>query len=139
MQNKHFFFSFWCTCACGFQSYLPGQMGLCLAPTVCEMPTGHWGFIINIDHEENNEIATKISTTRHNMDQNIGHKTSLKSVYLQTLQILRQNCVCSVHYGKTVLYPISQQIHVKQDAGGYFYISSFNGRVIHFQVLRYFI
>ena len=30
-----------------------------------------------------------------------------------------------VQYGTTVIYPISHEIHVQQDAGGYFYISSF--------------
>ena len=31
------------------------------------------------------------------------------------------------------LCPTSKEIHVKQGAGGYFHISSFNGRIIHFQ------
>ena len=30
-----------------------------------------------------------------------------------------------VHCGTIVVYPISREIHVQQDAGGYFYISSF--------------
>ena len=30
------------------------------------------------------------------------------------------------------LYPTSQEIHVKQGAGTYFHITSFNVRVIHF-------
>ena len=30
------------------------------------------------------------------------------------------------------LYPTSQEIHVKQGAGSYFHITSFNGRVIQF-------
>ena len=47
---------------------------------------------------------------------NIDHKSSLKSAYLH---VLRHN-------------PTSQEIHVKQGAGRYFHISSFNGRVIHF-------
>ena len=38
-----------------------------------------------------------------------------------------------------LFYSISQEMHVKQNAGGNFYISSFNDRVMHFQVLRYII
>ena len=38
-----------------------------------------------------------------------------------------------------LLYSISQEMHFKQNAGGNFHISSFNGRVMHFQVLRYII
>ena len=37
------------------------------------------------------------------------------------------------------LYPTSQEIHVKQGAGSYFHITSFNGRVIQFRVLRFII
>ena len=37
------------------------------------------------------------------------------------------------------LYPNSQKIHVKQGAGRYFHNTSFNGRLIHFQVLRFII
>ena len=74
----------------------------------------------------------RISTTNRkktNIDHtalyrpNIDHKSSLKSAYLH---VLRHN-------------PTSQEIHVKQGAGRYFHISSFNGRVIHFQVLRFII
>ena len=32
------------------------------------------------------------------------------------------------------LYPTSQEIHVKQGAGRYFHITSFNGRVIHWDL-----
>ena len=77
----------------------------------------------------------RISTTKKNSEYrpnidhtalyrpNIDHKSSLKSAYLH---VLRHN-------------PTSQEIHVKQGAGRYFHISSFNGRVIHFQVLRFII
>ena len=34
---------------------------------------------------------------------------------------------------------LSQEMHVQQNSGGYFHISSFNSRVTHFQILRYFI
>ena len=33
--------------------------------------------------------------------------------------------VTKAHYGTTVIYTISHEMHVQQDAGGYFYISSF--------------
>ena len=34
--------------------------------------------------------------------------------------------ICSyVHYGTTVIYAISHEMHVQQDAGGYCYISPF--------------
>ena len=32
---------------------------------------------------------------------------------------------------------LSQEMHVQQNSGGYFHISSFNSRVTHFQILRY--
>ena len=37
------------------------------------------------------------------------------------------------------LYPTSQEIHIKQGAGTYLHITSFNGRVIQFRVLRFII
>ena len=33
--------------------------------------------------------------------------------------------VTKAHYGTTVIYTISHEMHVQQDAGGYFYISSY--------------
>ena len=42
-----------------------------------------------------------------------------------------------VHYDKP--YPTPQENSAKQGAGRYFHITSFNGRVIHFQVLRFII
>ena len=81
------------------------------------------GVLSNIDHQQ------KKTEYRPNIDHtalyrpNIDHKSSLKSAYLH---VLRHN-------------PTSQEIHVKQGAGRYFHISSFNGRVIHFQVLRFII
>ena len=74
-------------------------------------------------------MAAKISTTQHYIDH--------KSVYLQHYTFRDKSA--HVHYGRTVIYPISKDIHVKQDAGGYFHISSFNGTVIHFQVMIYII
>ena len=38
-----------------------------------------------------------------------------------------------------ILFPSRYMYIVHQDAGGYFYLSSFNGRGTHFQVLRYII
>ena len=76
------------------------------------MQAGQWGFIEYRPLTEETEYRP-----------NIDHKSSFKSVYLH---VLRHN-------------PTSQEIHVKQGAGRYFHISSFNGRVIHFQVLRFII
>ena len=87
------------------------------------------------------QISTskKNSKYRPNIDHtafyrpNIDRKSSLKSAYLH---ISRQKCECFFRAG---LYPISQEIYVKQGAGSYFHINSFNGSVIKFQVLRFII
>ena len=59
------------------------------------------------------------------------------SAYLQFYTFHDKNA--HIHYDKTVVYPISQEMHVHQDAGGHFYISSFNGRGTEFQVLIHII
>ena len=86
------------------------------------MQAGQWGFIEYRPLTEETEYRPNIDHTAL-YRPNIDHKSSFKSVYLH---VLRHN-------------PTSQEIHVKQGAGRYFHISSFNGRVIHFQVLRFII
>ena len=87
-----------------------------------QMQAGQWGFIEYRPLTEETEYRPNIDHTAL-YRPNIDHKSSFKSVYLH---VLRHN-------------PTSQEIHVKQGAGRYFHISSFNGRVIHFQVLRFII
>ena len=58
-------------------------------------------------------------------------KSSSKSAYLQHYTF--RDKILYVHYGRNVIYPICQEMHVKQDTGGNFCISSINGRVTHFQ------
>ena len=65
-------------------------------------------------------------------------KRSKRSAYLQDYTFHDKSA--HLHYDdRTVVYPLSQEMHVHQDAGGHFYISSFNGIGTQFQVLRYII
>ena len=76
--------------------------------------------LINIDYNRYNQI----STTK-----------LIKSAFFQhdTLRHRRAHVIMAG------LYPTSQEIYVKQGASRYFHITSFSGRVIHFQVLRFII
>ena len=76
--------------------------------------------LINIDYNRYNQI----STTK-----------LIKSAFFQhdTLRHRRAHVIMAG------LYPTSQEICVKQGASRYFHITSFSGRVIHFQVLRFII
>ena len=54
-----------------------------------------------------------------------------KSVFLKHPSAYLQNYTfrdksTHVHNGSTLIYPISQEMHVKEDAGEYFHISSFH-------------
>ena len=55
---------------------------------------------------------------------NIDRKSSLKSAYLQNYTFRDKST--HVHNGSTLIYPISQEMHVKEDAGEYLHISSFH-------------
>ena len=50
-----------------------------------------------------------------------GHKEA--RIYSITLFVTHM--LIYVHYGTTVIYTISHEMHVQQDAGGYHYISPF--------------
>ena len=84
------------------------------------------GVLPNIDHQKI-QISTKYGP---NIDHtalyrpNIDRKSSLKSAYLQNYTFRDKST--HVHNGSTLIYPISQEMHVKEDAGEYFHISSFH-------------
>ena len=88
--------------------------------------SGQWGFI-KYRPPKKIQISTKYGP---NIDHtalyrpNIDRKSSLKSAYLQNYTFRDKST--HVHNGSTLIYPISQEMHVKEDAGEYFHISSFH-------------
>ena len=88
--------------------------------------SGQWGFI-KYRPPKKIQISTKYRP--HIIDTalyrpNIDRKSSLKSAYLQNYTFCDKST--HVHNGSTLIYPISQEMHVKEDAGEYFHISSFH-------------
>ena len=78
------------------------------------------GVLLYIDHQKKPRISTKYRP----------QKFLKKHVFTRFATKVRMII-------RAGLYPTSQEIHVKQGAGRYFHITSFN--VIHFQVLKFII
>ena len=79
----------------------------------------------------------QISTTKKTRISTKYRPHSILSTKHRPLKFLKKRVL--THFATKVqmfiragLYPTSQEIHIKQGAGTYLHITSFNGRVIHF-------
>ena len=90
------------------------------------------GVLSNIDHQKKPRISTKYRPHSTLSTKYRPQKLLKKRVFTRFATKVRM-------FIRAGLYPTSQEIHVKQGAGSYFHITSFNGRVIQFRVLRFII
>ena len=90
------------------------------------------GVLSNIDHQKKTRISTKYRPHSTLSTKYRPQKLLKKRVFTRFATKVRM-------FIRAGLYPTSQEIHVKQGAGSYFHITSFNGRVIQFRVLRFII
>ena len=106
MQNKHNFFSF-----LGIPTF--GEGGDPVGTK--SQQSGQWGFIKYRPPKKSKYRPQIIDTALYR--PNIDRKSSLKSAYLQNYTFRDKST--HVHNGSTLIYPISQEMHVKEDAGEY--------------------
>ena len=95
------------------------------------MQAGQWGFI-EYQPPKKNRISTNYRPHSTLSTKYRPQKLLKKRVFTRFATKVRM-------FIRAGLYPTSQEIHVKQGAGSYFHITSFNGRVIQFQALRFII
>ena len=101
-----------------------------LSPTSIFRPAT--GVLSNIDHQKNPRKSTKYRPYSTLSTKYRPQKLLKKRVFTRFATKVRM-------FIRAGLYPTSQEIHVKQGAGSYFHITSFNGRVIQFRVPRFII